>query len=416
MLDLSSKAGLNDDLLLADDKAGPNVVEFEEFFAVCTDDVMHWARDPRASEERLKLLGDVWHAAGVPSKAAKNIDWQTHGAALGCEFDGHKGILEPAVSKQWVAMRASMEILQRKEVSPQDVQANMGSLQWFDLLVRAKLACYDKIYDFCRAENSNVPRVLPGDCKSELLLSISLAPLWSVNLDREHVPFISATDASTEFGFGVCTASASIDTIRHVAGLAEKRGDFVLLRNENVDSTKIAKQRLGKPTRLKLSKSSFRTILSVRAQHKAHIGVLEAEALLLWLRWLLRTPKHHRCRATCLVDSKVVLGCVSKGRSSSQPLLRVLRRISALVLVSDVLLRLVYIPTEENPSDSPSRGIRVRPSIRRSHLKAKRPPQKSKLNKYFDELDASWKHLKASGMLSSGDSSSVLLSSDDSSC
>ena len=55
------------------------------------------------------------------------------------------------------------------------------------------------------------------------------------------------------------------------------------------------------------------------------------------------------------VDSKVVEGAVSKGRSSSFPLLKILRRLTATLFTSDLRLELDWVPTKENPADEPSR-------------------------------------------------------------
>ena len=105
------------------------------------------------------------------------------------------------------------------------------------------------------------------------------------------------------------------------------------------------KQRLGVPRHLKIDASSFKTVLSLKARHCAHNNILEAEGFLLWLRWLLRSVSRHSARTVCLVDRKVVSGRVNKGRSSSLTMLRVLRRIGALQLAGDLLVRLrgVYI-------------------------------------------------------------------------
>ena len=46
-------------------------------------------------------------------------------------------------------------------------------------------------------------------------------------------------------------------------------------------------------------------------------------------------------------------------------------RISALVLAGDLLLKLVYVPSEDNPADAPSRGI-----VRKHHFVKQRRVEK----------------------------------------
>ena len=57
-----------------------------------------------------------------------------------------------------------------------------------------------------------------------------------------------------------------------------------------------------------------------------------------------------------LIDSKVVIGAVTKGRSSSLPLNGVLRRIASLCFAGGLILRCVFVLTSHNPGDWPSRG------------------------------------------------------------
>ncbi len=94
-----------------------------------------------------------------------------------------------------------------------------------------------------------------------------------------------------------------------------------------------------------------------------HSGALEAEAVVLLLRWLLRTPNRHSARVVALVDAKSVLCAASKGRSSAPSIKRAVRRMGALALAGDLHMKFVYVPSEDNPADGPSRGVlRRRPS------------------------------------------------------
>ena len=80
-----------------------------------------------------------------------------------------------------------------------------------------------------------------------------------------------------------------------------------------------------------------------------------------------------------LVDAQAVLGAAAKGRSSSRCLARDIARIGALAMAGDLLLKLVYIPSEDNPADAPSRGVvrrwRTRPSAIPAHARQHNPLQ-----------------------------------------
>ena len=129
--------------------------------------------------------------------------------------------------------------------------------------------------------------------------------------------------------------------------------------------------RLGRqPHRFPLSKAAFRTVVSTRASFKAHSGTLEAQAVALSLRWLLRSVSRHSRRTVLFVDATAVCGAIAKGRSSAPTLCKEIMRIAALAIAGDLWPRMIYVPTEENPADPPSRGIIHRRRQRRSCIPA----------------------------------------------
>ena len=59
------------------------------------------------------------------------------------------------------------------------------------------------------------------------------------------------------------------------------------------------------------------------------------------------------------IDSRVVVGAVAKGRSGSTRLNELVRQIHCMCFAGGLALQLIYIPSEHNPSDFPSRGQRL---------------------------------------------------------
>ena len=57
------------------------------------------------------------------------------------------------------------------------------------------------------------------------------------------------------------------------------------------------------------------------------------------------------------MDSKVALGVVHKGRSSSAALNALARRLAVAGFLTDCPLLAAYVPTDANPADGPSRGL-----------------------------------------------------------
>ena len=78
--------------------------------------------------------------------------------------------------------------------------------------------------------------------------------------------------------------------------------------------------------------------------------------MIRYLKWVLRCSSRFSHRVVLLVDSKVVLGAIAKGRSSSKPLNAIVRRAAALCFAGGLTLHCVFISTKHNPADWPSRG------------------------------------------------------------
>jgi hypothetical protein len=215
---------------------------------------------------------------------------------------------------------------------------------------------YKNVYNFARRSDEWTKTDVPLNVVVEMLCGVVLAPYWALDMAVPHLPFIGATDASTEFGFGACIAPMGLEQIRSVARLDAKIGDHVQLACGGVDQD--AQSRLGRPHDLGLAFSDFSVILCLKVQDDEHINIREGRAFLAYLRWVLRTPHRHGRRVVVLIDSKVWIGAAAKGRSASWKLNRLLRQVAALVMAAGLRLHLVFVPSKHNPSDAASRGRR----------------------------------------------------------
>ena len=258
-----------------------------------------------------------------------------------------------ALGMTWAVRHA----LRKRALRPSDAETLMGTLQWYDLLRRTKLAIYQDVYQWIRQGDHTSPASVGQTVLDELTLGIILGIYWRCDLTRPFIPRISASDASTVFGFGVSTAPFPVELLHAVARWSEKQGTYAVLDGDPTGVTRV--DRAGESLHLDLRLSNFKDVLSIRCRYPDHINILEGQALVLWLKWLLRTRFHHRARAAVLIDSAVVLGAAAKGRSSTR-LNRVLRKLGALEMIGDVLVYLILVPSVENPSDPPSGGKRKR--------------------------------------------------------
>ena len=96
-----------------------------------------------------------------------------------------------------------------------------------------------------------------------------------------------------------------------------------------------------------------------------HINVLETRAFLLAMRWRARNRDEHGKRFLHLVDSMVTMGAITKGRSSSLRLRRVVAKCNAVLLASHFYPCLGYVRSAENPADRPSRKAEGKSTLRK---------------------------------------------------
>ena len=246
-------------------------------------------------------------------------------------------------------------------ISPDGLSALLGHMSWFTQLNRPLYSCFNVVYDFTRMGDTGAAASLSRPAACELLTFLLLTPVLEADLRRPWTGSLVATDASSVFGFGVAVAEVSEDDARRIGRFADIAGSYVRVdRSIPHPNDEDERPRIGVRQDLGLSKHHFRPVLAQKAKFKAHSGALEATGVSLGIRWLLRDRHRHSRRVAMLVDAQSVLGAAAKGRSSAKSFGREIKRLAALVLAGDLLVRYVYIPSDDNPGDAPSRNKHVR--------------------------------------------------------
>lgn len=115
-------------------------------------------------------------------------------------------------------------------------------------------------------------------------------------------------------------------------------------------------------------------------QHAEHITLLEGRGVVAALRRKLRGTVEHGKKHLHLSDNMALKLLISKGRSGAFGLLKICRRLAALLLATDSFLAVRWMPSELNIADGPSR--------RWEHLRASHVESRSKekaIQKQIDE-------------------------------
>ena len=366
MVSICRTAGFCEEQLLALDC--PHPLDQTEMATVATDDVIFIHDDERAAHKRLDEFDRAMVSHDVERNTTKDINAAEQILALGCTLGNDPPWVEPEITKLRFCLSAIVGLLQTPMLSPRAFAALLGIAQWFAQITRCMYSIFDAVYAFQRLEPQDRPLRVDSHALDELLLFAALSPLLPADLEREFTPLLTACDASPSFGFGVSVRSCDAGLIEYLATLSERNGDFI--RTDEADNAD-EKYRVGEPIKLPFSKDSFTDVLSVRAKMLQHSGAMEAHAVLLLVQWALRSASRFNRRLLVLIDAKAVLYAVLKGRSSAPTLKPVMRRIAAHCLAGGLLLYPLYVPSENNPADGPSRGLRRRPQVRRKVAKEK---------------------------------------------
>ena len=153
--------------------------------------------------------------------------------------------------------------------------------------------------------------------------------LWYADLRAQLHLHLFATDASPP-GASACSKPVSLELWTLLYDFPEEKGRSVRL---DWDTGSMP------PPEFRDSRAAVAGLVvdlpwvesfSYRFRHPQHINLLELEALISLFRWLVDHGLGNR-RVLFLVDSRVVLGSVCKGRSSSRRVNVRLRRLGGSV-------------------------------------------------------------------------------------
>ena len=377
LLAIAKDAGLDDSLVLACD--APLPANLSLAFAAATDDLMIFSdQGSGGTTAPTQAFEDALVRAGAAKNPSKDIDDVLSATCVGVDLVDGRFWATPSERLRDLLV-AVTDLASTQLSSPAAVAAHLGAAQWYDLLRRLRLSVFDQVYSFAagaKAKDWTVQCVATAVI-DELLLDAVLSPFGTVDMHRPYLPFLGATDASSSFGHGACVAELPANELRSIARLACKAGDHVTLARGPELSEELS-ARLGPRHALGLSLGDFRVVLSVAVSEPQHINLEEGRALLRYVRWLLRSRSRFGHRVVVLIDSRVVIGAVTKGRSFSVPLNAILRRLAALCFAGGLILHCVFVPTSHNPSDWPSRGG---PSTWPNELRHSRPKAASRTSR-----------------------------------
>ena len=355
LLSICERSSMGSDRVLAND--APLPLDLSLAFAVATDYLMVFSIDgPGATTSAVRCVETTMDKHGIVRAPEKDIDDALCATCVGVDLVDGTMWWTPG-ARLWKLLDAAVDLAGSRFGSPGAVAGFYGAAGWYDLLRRSSLSVFHDVYDFASGLKAKdwTRVVVPPGVIQELLLDRVFALFTVVDMRLPYLPFVGATDASTVYGHGAAVANLSLGEIQKISRLCCKGGAHVQL-GDGPELSDALLARLGPRHDLRLTLRDFSVVLCVKVDSPGHINLEEANALVGYVRWILRSRARFRHKVVVLIDSKVVIGAVAKGRSSSVPLNRILRRLSALCFAGGLVLRCIFVPTSHNPGDWPSRG------------------------------------------------------------
>ena len=234
---------------------------------------------------------------------------------IGCRISNSASegvVMGPSPSRSLRLAARTMDFLRHSTASSKQLESLLGEWAWSLLAFRPLFSVFFSVYRFVRlAGASATPFSIWPSVRQEFFIQLALLPLLRARLSRPCGPRVYFTDASN-FGGAVVSRPVSLP---HVTVFP-------------VDTSRVW-------------------------EYPAHINALEFRSVLDMLG-LAAEGLTHQLR----VDSKVVLGILRKGRSSSWPLnhAQLARKAAGLQLTRGGGVNVGYVPSAVNPADGPSRG------------------------------------------------------------
>ncbi len=262
---------------------------------------------------------------------------------IGVQVHGEDHTVGIKASKLAALIKETETVLSKGHATGREMQALTGHWIWAMLVRRPALSIFSAIFKFGRTVKTSAP-IWPT-VKRELQTAIGIAPLLYSCISAQFFQRLVASDAS-ETGVGVVAAKLPESQLKQCADLLPQ------LPTDDIASSEVKELISGVTSAVK-----WRTIVQSRWRWPIeHINLGELRSLHAAVRWAASFPEFRSRKSLFLVDSAVVAAVVSKGRTSSGPLLRRLRPLTALVFAMNARIVVRWIPSAANPADAASRA------------------------------------------------------------
>jgi hypothetical protein len=290
----------------------------------------------------------------LPRSAKKAFDKQYSFKAWGTAVDSETGWVSTPAEKLRQIETLTTSLLSHGEVTKKALQKLIGLYVHPFMHRRQCMAIFHHVYKYLdRLEDGQLYRI-PQHIVDELVTAALLLPFSGCNIRWPVSVQISASDASSrKGGRAACLTTQSFAKVLY--RFSEKRGEYTRM---DWDSHAIEPPTVMEPAPSALVDSlmqhSWTATQSCSFPKKEHINLLELEMVHQEVKDRVNSGRGS-CRVVNLCDSRVVVGAYAKGRSSSKHMNHRLRAHLPWRLAGNIALSNLWVSTDCNPADYPSR-------------------------------------------------------------
>ena len=291
----------------------------------------------------------------LPRSEKKAFEKEYDFKAWGTQVTSESGRVGTPYPKMKQIEALTIALLQEGRASKKALQKLLGLFVHPFMHRRELMATFHHIYVYIENMPEHDICRMPEFVKDELITAMLLLPLAETNVRSPVSNRISATDASSRKG-GRASTITSKALAKTLYRFGEQKGEHTRLDWEMHHLEPPSAMELA-PTPLvdAMQKHCWTSTQSMGFKKKEHINILEMEMVKQEIKARCNSNRGG-CRVVNLCDSRVVVGAFAKGRSSSRNLNHKLRSCIPWLLVSDLRFTNLWVPTNKNPADFPSRN------------------------------------------------------------
>lgn len=367
-------SGLGEDRILVEGRPCPDLSQGDPIIIPYADNLNVAGTDA----DRVQKAKDQVVAAlrRLGFRVHEEMDAQNTAQSLGFFIDGLNGVICPIPERLDKIRKVFSWMSRRPRVSGRAVERLIGHAVHICLLRRELLSIFRTLYDFVYANYNNKTKLWATAAK-EARWASELLILCSVNIRKGWSQDITSSDASLS-GIAVSRRPLDVKVQKEIGSVKEiwrfksnvevKPRSTALVNSDSFSdpqTVKPVKQQLTDPFALDdsfpeipadvLQPDCWHDVFSNHMQYPEHITLLEGRGIVAAIRHKLRSSSEFGRHHLHLNDNMGAVLLCSKGRSGTFGMLRISRRIAALVLAADITFHCRWIPSEVNFSDKASR-------------------------------------------------------------